>query len=148
MQYEISDEAAIEFAKEFYRMVSIGSPVDVAVAEARRAMTLALETSVEWATPVIHMRSPDGKLFDLQEQAGVPVLQTIRPRVNFGMRWQGSTPVIQLAVKNVGGGRLEWSFEKRGLLHGQQSPWRTEPSARGRPTRQVRWRPADYQQRR
>ncbi len=65
MQHEISDDAAIEFSREFYRTLAQGQPVDAAVAEARKAMTLALPRSVEWATPVLHMRSPDGRLFDV-----------------------------------------------------------------------------------
>lgn len=66
MQREISDQAAIEFAREFYRTLAFGYPVDGAVAEARVAMSLALPRSVEWATPMLHMRSPDGVLFHVQ----------------------------------------------------------------------------------
>src|SRR3712207_4283142 len=35
MQYEITDEAAIEFSRDFYEAVADGLPVDAAVAEAR-----------------------------------------------------------------------------------------------------------------
>jgi CHAT domain-containing protein/Big-like domain-containing protein len=66
MQREISDQAAIEFAREFYRTLALGYPVDGAVAEARVAMSLALPGSVEWATPMLHMRSADGVLFNVQ----------------------------------------------------------------------------------
>jgi hypothetical protein len=38
-------------------------PVDAAVAEARKAISLSASNSVEWGTPVLHMRSPDGALF-------------------------------------------------------------------------------------
>jgi hypothetical protein len=67
MQREITDQAAIEFARTFYETLADGLPVDAAVAEARKAISLALPHSVEWGTPVLHMRAPDGILFDVQE---------------------------------------------------------------------------------
>ena len=65
MQFPISDEAATAFSQEFYEMLVRGQPVDAAVTEARRAI-FTVSNSVEWATPVLYMRSPDGTLFDLQ----------------------------------------------------------------------------------
>jgi hypothetical protein len=66
MQSEISDRAAIEFSAEFYASIAEGLAVDVAVTEARKAISLGLEDSVEWGTPVLHMRSSDGALFTVQ----------------------------------------------------------------------------------
>src|SRR5207249_1432886 len=63
MQYEISATAAIEFARSLYEALADGVPVDAAVVEARKAITFADAGSVEWGTPVLHMRSPDGVLF-------------------------------------------------------------------------------------
>jgi hypothetical protein len=63
MQFAISDPAAITFAAELYSGLAQGFPVDVAVTEGRRA--LATETDLEWATPVLFMRVPDGRLFDI-----------------------------------------------------------------------------------
>ena len=65
MQWEISDAAAIEFAGTFYHSISEGSPVDAAVADARLAVSMAVVDSLEWATPVLYMRTPDGQIFDL-----------------------------------------------------------------------------------
>jgi len=65
MQYEITDRAAIEFSRSFYETLTIGMPVDAAVAEARKAISCAVVNTVEWGTPVLYMRSPDGKIFDL-----------------------------------------------------------------------------------
>ena len=73
MQYEISDEAAIEFARTFYRFVAEGMPVDAAVAEARKAISVGVANSVEWGTPVLYMRAPDGVLFNIAN-AAVPLL--------------------------------------------------------------------------
>ena len=63
MQYEISDRAAIEFARAFYETVADGLPVDLAVRDARLAMTLARPTSMEWGTPVLYLRSSSGQIF-------------------------------------------------------------------------------------
>jgi len=64
MQFEICDYAAIVFAAEFYSSLPRGLPVDAAVAEARKAI-YAMPNDMEWGTPVLYMRSPDGILFDL-----------------------------------------------------------------------------------
>ena len=63
MQYTITDAAAIEFTRSFYGALANGLPVDVACAEARKAMSLAAPDSWEWATPVLFLRSPDGELW-------------------------------------------------------------------------------------
>jgi CHAT domain-containing protein len=63
MQYEITDAAAIEFSRSFYEAVADGLPVDAAVAEARTAVSM--ESMLEWGTPVLYMRSPDGRIFDI-----------------------------------------------------------------------------------
>jgi len=65
MQFEITDEAAITFAHEFYSAVADGYPVDAALAEARKAI-FAQGNDVEWGTPVLYLRSPDGRIFDVE----------------------------------------------------------------------------------
>ena len=72
MQFAISDPAAIEFSRTFYEAIAEGLPVDAAVAEARKAVRLAIPDTLEWATPVLHQRSPDGVLFDLQRPVEAP----------------------------------------------------------------------------
>ena len=67
MQYAITDRAAIEFARTFYESLVDGLPVDAAVVESRVAISLAVHNTVEWGTPVLYMRSPDGVLFKMQE---------------------------------------------------------------------------------
>ena len=74
MQYEITDRAAVEFARGFYEAVADGLPVDAAVSEARQAVSLAVTNTVEWGTPVLHMRAPDGLLFNLA--AATPAVPT------------------------------------------------------------------------
>ena len=65
MQYEITDRAAIEFSRTFYRALAYGLPIDAAVAAARAAVNIEVNNSLEWGTPVLYMRSPDGVLFEL-----------------------------------------------------------------------------------
>ncbi|MGH2920540.1 MAG: CHAT domain-containing protein, partial [Gaiellaceae bacterium] len=64
MQFEVTDEAAIVFAEGFYSALARGSPVDAALASARKAIW-AEANDVEWGTPVLFMRVPDGRVFDL-----------------------------------------------------------------------------------
>jgi len=66
MQCEISDRAAIEFARAFYEALAEGVPVDTAVAEARKAVSLAVSNTVEWGTPVLYTRAFDGQLFSVR----------------------------------------------------------------------------------
>jgi outer membrane protein assembly factor BamD (BamD/ComL family) len=65
MQFEISDGAAITLAHEFYTALADNFPVDAALAEARKQISFDDPDSLEWATPVLYMRAPDGMLFDL-----------------------------------------------------------------------------------
>lgn len=64
MQFEVSDEAAVVIAHEFYGAVADGYPVDAALAEARKAL-FATGSGIEWGTPVLYLRAPDGKVFDI-----------------------------------------------------------------------------------
>jgi hypothetical protein len=68
MQFAISEQAARVFSEELYRAVADGLPVDAAVSEARRAVSHAV-SGIEWATPVLFMRAPDGRLFDVRQAA-------------------------------------------------------------------------------
>lgn len=62
MQFPISDDAAIVFTREFYGAVADGEPLDQAMTSARKA--LLADHSQEWATPVLFLRAPDGRVFD------------------------------------------------------------------------------------
>jgi CHAT domain-containing protein len=62
MQFEISDPAALAFSQSFYQAIADGLPVDVATVEARRTM-FAGNNEIEWATPVLYLRSKDGRIF-------------------------------------------------------------------------------------
>jgi CHAT domain-containing protein len=64
MQFEITDTAAIQFAKTFYQYLAKGRPVDDSVMRARRALRRAKQDTLEWGTPVLYLRAPDGRIFD------------------------------------------------------------------------------------
>jgi hypothetical protein len=74
MQYQITDKAAIEFSRGFYEALADGFPVDAAVTEARVAVSF--ESMLEWGTPVLYMRSPNGRIFDISADA--PLRKTVR----------------------------------------------------------------------
>ena len=79
MQFEISDEAAIVFASAFYRRLAAGIPVDASLSGARLAMLAEHTDDVEWGTPVLFMRVPDGRLFDFAAQSGARPLSGASP---------------------------------------------------------------------
>jgi streptogramin lyase len=64
MQFEISDKAAILFAKHFYESVARSHPIDKALTDARRGM-FAVDSGLEWATPVLFTSVDDGRLFEV-----------------------------------------------------------------------------------
>jgi tetratricopeptide (TPR) repeat protein len=68
MQFEVTDEAALTFSYEFYRAVADNYPVDAALAEARKAV-FSRVSDVEWGTPVLYMRAPDGRIFDIAKRS-------------------------------------------------------------------------------
>mgnify|MGYP000173499894 CR=1 FL=1 len=71
MQFNISDRAALEFSRLFYDSLARGNSVDVAVTQARTGVSIALSDRVEWATPMLHMHSPDGNLFSVNASASI-----------------------------------------------------------------------------
>ena len=67
MQYEITDAAAVEFARTFYESLADGLPTETAVSDARKSIAFSRQNSLEWGTPVIFTHAPDGVLFTLAE---------------------------------------------------------------------------------
>jgi formylglycine-generating enzyme required for sulfatase activity len=67
MQFPISDYAAGTFARQVYPLLAHGYPVDYAVTEARKAVSLAVPNTMEWGTPVLFMRAPNGIIFQAAE---------------------------------------------------------------------------------
>lgn len=65
MQLAISDDAAIRFGEALYEALSAGDPLEVAITEGRQAIFDLDRTrgSFEWATPVLYLHAPNGRLF-------------------------------------------------------------------------------------
>jgi len=64
MQYQITNSTAQRFAVEFYQRISDNDPVDKAVQEGRRQISLVTGFSKkDFATPVLFMRVRNGHLF-------------------------------------------------------------------------------------
>lgn len=86
MQFKISDPGAIRFSQTFYESLAAGDPVDVAVSEGRRALYVLWyrSQSLEWAAPVLFLRSPDGRIFDLPPQAEAPATVEENPGAETG----------------------------------------------------------------
>ena len=66
MQYPISDVAAIEMSSGFYTALAGGESIDGAVSSAR--IRMRGKSNTEWGIPILHMRSPDGRLFERGEK--------------------------------------------------------------------------------
>ena len=71
MQFEIANDVAGKFAHEFYGALADGYPIDAALTEARKSI-FAAGREVEWGTPVLYLRAPDGRIFDIENTTPPP----------------------------------------------------------------------------
>lgn len=62
MRAPIRDRAAIAFAARLYERLSLRDPLEAAVTEARLAISTERPETVDWAVPVLFLRSPSGSL--------------------------------------------------------------------------------------
>ena len=69
MQYEISDDAAVAFARGFYAALARGRGVDDAVSSGRVAILGTGDRTLEWVTPVLYLRGHDTRLFTVPAPA-------------------------------------------------------------------------------
>jgi hypothetical protein len=103
MQFEITDEAAIVFSEYFYDALALGYPVDTALANARQGV-YADGNDVEWATPVLFLRVPNGRLFDVDWDGA----RAAEPRMTLRLESEPADPMVdevvtwRLSVANVG----------------------------------------------
>lgn len=99
MQSEVTDLAAMEFSRGLYEALADGLPVDAAVAEARIGVSLAVGGTLEWGTPLLFMRSPDGLLFEMADRTN-PALNPAGPAVLSPERATQQTP--EAATERIG----------------------------------------------
>jgi len=84
MQFAIPDHSAIAFNRGFYGALANGFPVDAALADGRMAIQeVTSANSPDWATPLILMRSEEGRLWQhmINNEAVTPLLTTRDPYV-------------------------------------------------------------------
>ena len=97
MQFPIPDPAASTMVAPFYRELALGSPVDAAVAEARKSV--ASQGGIAWATPVVFLRAKEGRIF-------------APPRPPLRQRLLQAVPHALLTVNWL---LLLWAFKRVGL---------------------------------
>ena len=146
MQYEITDRAAIELSRSFYTAIARGLPVDSALTEARKAVALALPGTVEWGTPVLHLRARDGRIFEVNSDpqardraAARPAARTAADRDSAASvaraSSRGQAPATLEGTGNRGRHRRGPPCRRGRVVRAQQ---RAEGRARGRRRRQRR----------
>ncbi len=101
MQAAITDRAALEFSRRFYEMLAAGSAVDEIVTQARIAISLTMRKSVEWGTPVLHMRSSDGRLFDIDAAKAIfPEVKNTTQKIREVQAIEAPPPALPHSTKD------------------------------------------------
>ncbi|HEU4326946.1 MAG TPA: CHAT domain-containing protein [Roseiflexaceae bacterium] len=71
MQFSVRDQTTVEFAREFYKALSEGFPIDACVNEGRKAvMGLVGLGQPDWGIPTVYARIEDGHLFEFGGTSG------------------------------------------------------------------------------
>ncbi|RMG93099.1 MAG: CHAT domain-containing protein [Chloroflexi bacterium] len=63
MQFPVPDKTALGFARDLYRFLAKGQPLDLAVTEMRIGAFINGADRYFWGIPVLYMRSPDGRIW-------------------------------------------------------------------------------------
>ncbi|MEP6629523.1 MAG: CHAT domain-containing protein [Lapillicoccus sp.] len=93
MQFPISDGAATAFTGEFYAALADGMPVDQATTSARKALLAGYAS--EWATPVLYLNAPDGRVFaSITPPAAAPVPAPAAPAAQAAPVTAVAPPVV------------------------------------------------------
>src|SRR5262249_12567577 len=69
MQFSISDDAAIRFARGFYTALAEGRGIDEAARSGRIAILGMAPGTLEWVTPVLYLRGDTTQLFNFADQS-------------------------------------------------------------------------------
>jgi hypothetical protein len=101
MQHEVTDTAAIAFARGLYGAVAARLPIDQAVTRARRAIKLSLPGTLEWATPVLYLRSASAHIFGADDQSTATQAPGGPPHADAGPA--GTTHRTQVGTIQSGG---------------------------------------------
>src|SRR5262249_25087881 len=68
MQFSISDDAAIRFARGFYTALAEGRGIDEATRSGRIAILGMAHSTLEWVTPVLYLRGNTTHLFSFADE--------------------------------------------------------------------------------
>jgi hypothetical protein len=77
MQYPLTDQAGLTFAREFYKQLSTGEnagQIDVAITHGRNMLAVLYPGSRSFATPVLYTHASDGVIFTLPQEPAVEVV--------------------------------------------------------------------------
>lgn len=111
MQYEITNDAAVEFANAFYEALADNLPVDASVAEARNAINISSAGSLEWGVPVLHMRAVDGQLFSIQDPTNAATADQPDPALLSAVTdWSANRPIPE--HKRIAAHSVDRTFER------------------------------------
>ncbi len=66
MKFSVRDDVAIGFTRDLYSSLAAGRPLDAAITEMRIGAHMLGES--HWGIPTLYMQSPDGKLWQYDEQ--------------------------------------------------------------------------------
>jgi WD40 repeat protein len=100
MQYEISDQAALLFARGFYGAIARGRGVDDAVSSGRVAILGLSDRTLEWVTPVLYLRGHESRLLT------VPPSGPGQPRVSPAPGQGQVTPAPAAALVTPAAGQV------------------------------------------
>lgn len=102
MQYPLAGHIALIFAREFYRSLGRGRPLDAAIAEARKGIFLETGGSTpEWGIPVLFLRAGDGQLLEIQTSPDHLHLELFRPEIT-RLSFEPETVLIPAGVFLMG----------------------------------------------
>jgi CHAT domain-containing protein len=101
MQYEVFDDSALVFSEELYSLLAIGWPIDAAVSEARKIIFLNFPKRADWVTPILYLRTEDGKIFDIS----IPEVVTQTP-----IAIQLTYRSLRIAIRKLNEGK-DYKFE-------------------------------------
>lgn len=141
MQSSLTEDAAIAFSEGLYGSLAEGESLDATLSEARKAISVATPGTLQWATPVLHMRSTDSTLFVrrrwqtsrvAQLAAAAVVLVAVvgatyfRPQTASGFFSRGQTKVRQVDLRGA-----QQEFAKATTLDSTYAPawaWQAQMS--------------------